>query len=99
MQAHDRGGWPTEEVIDQTEHALMDWERHIQAIVGILRMKGIIKIDELRRAIESIPSEQYEFLSYFERWAAAVEILVVEKGILTKNGIRQELAGLGKWES
>ena len=93
-QVHDRGGWPTQGPIDQTEHELMDWERRVQAMVGVLRLKGIIGVDELRRAIESIPPQQYESLGYFERWALAVETLVVEKGILTREEIRGKLASL-----
>ena len=98
MSTHDRGGWPTEEAIDPAEHDLMDWERHIQAIVGVLRLNGIIKVDELRRAIESIPAAQYETLSYFERWAVAVEALAVEKEILTREEIHQVLADHERWE-
>ena len=33
---HDRGGWPTDEPIDMTEHALADWELLMDAIVGEL---------------------------------------------------------------
>ena len=33
---HDRGGWPTNEPIDMTEHALADWELLMDAIVGEL---------------------------------------------------------------
>ena len=36
----------------------------------------------MRRAIESLPLERYEASSYYERWSAALEALLVEKGLL-----------------
>ena len=39
--------------------------------------------DEMRRVIQSLPPERYESLSYYEKWTAALEILLIEKGILT----------------
>ena len=80
---HDRGGWPTNEPIVRSEHYLMDWERRVDALHSVLGEKGLRRTDEMRRAIESLPLEQYEALSYYERWTAALEILLVEKGILT----------------
>ena len=51
-KAHDRGGWPTNEPIDRTEHHLMDWERRVDALHLVLGLKGIRTTDEMRRAIE-----------------------------------------------
>ncbi|MGH3108936.1 MAG: hypothetical protein ACRDN7_10085, partial [Rubrobacter sp.] len=46
--------------------------------------------DELRRAIESL--EDYRDLSYYERWVAATEKLLVEKGVLTSAEIDERAA-------
>ena len=86
-QVHDRGSWPTDEPIDRSEHEYLDWERKTHALVEVLREQGIIYTDELRRGIESLPPEQYETLSYYERWSASVELLLLEKSILTKDEI------------
>ena len=86
-QVHDRGGWPTDEPIDLSEHEYLDWERKTHALVEVLREQGIIYTDELRRGIESLPPEKYETLSYYERWSASVELLLLEKSILTKDEI------------
>lgn len=80
---HDRGGQPTTEPIHQDEHTLADWERRVDALHNVLGEKGIRRTDEMRRAIESLPAEQYESLSYYERWTAALEMLLVEKGIVS----------------
>lgn len=79
---HDRGGWPTDERIDRTEHELADWELHVDALVGALGSRGVMNVDELRRGIESMPPEAYERASYYERWLFSMETILEEKGII-----------------
>jgi hypothetical protein len=93
-RVHDRGGWPSEEPIDQSEHQIMDWERRVDGLRSVLGQKGLLRTDELRRAIESLAPEQYESLRYYERWTAALEDLMVEKGLLTKEEIDRRVAEL-----
>ena len=80
---HDRGGWPTSEPIDRTEHELEDWELLTDALVGALARAGVMNVDELRRGIESMPSDEYERASYYERWLFSVETNLAWKGILS----------------
>ena len=91
---HDRGGWPDETPIDRTEHEYADWERRVDAVHQTLGARGIRTTDEMRRAIESLPPERYEALSYYEKWTAALEILLIEKGILTAAEIDARTAEL-----
>ena len=79
---HDRGGWPTDERIDRTEHELADWELHVDALVGALGSRGVMNVDELRRGIESMPPEAYERASYYERWLFSMETILEEKGLI-----------------
>ena len=79
---HDRGGWPSDEPIDRAEHQLADWELHADALVGVLGARGVMNVDELRRAIESMPRDDYERASYYERWLCAMETILAEKGVL-----------------
>ena len=79
---HDRGGWPTDERIDRTEHELADWELHTDALVGALGARGVMNVDELRRGIESMPPDEYERASYYERWLFSMEAILAEKGIV-----------------
>ena len=95
-KTHDRGGWPIAGFIDKDEQQTMDWEMHVDGLVGVLRQKGIIKTDELRRAIESIEPRKYESLKYYERWMEAVESLLMEKVILTNGELDQKVAELQK---
>ena len=83
-KVHDRGGWPTDEEINREEHVLSDWERRVDAMHNVLSEKGMRRTDEMRRAIESLEPATYESLSYYERWTAALEILLLEKGVITR---------------
>ena len=88
------GGRPYHEPIDRSEHTLADWERRTNALVGVLREKRLINTDELRRGIETIPPHEYESLTYYERWSASLELLLVEKGLLTSEEIDSRAAAL-----
>ena len=79
---HDRGGWPTDALIDRTEHELADWELLTDALVGVLSQVGLMNVDELRRGIESMPPAEYERASYYERWLVSAETILTEKGVL-----------------
>jgi len=79
---HDRGGRATDAPIDRSEHELADWEMLMDAIVGVLGARGVMNVDELRRGIESMPPEEYERASYYERWLYSVETILKEKGVL-----------------
>ena len=68
--------------VDKGQHEVEDWERLADAINSALGSEGLYTTDEHRRAQESLPPEEYERLSYYERWVAATEKLLVEKGVL-----------------
>ena len=80
--------------LDTSQHEVEDWERLADAINSALGAKGLQTTDEHRRAIESL--EEYRDLSYYERWVAATEKLLVEKEILTRDEIDQRAAGIGR---
>jgi hypothetical protein len=83
---HDLGG-SSGGPIDRSQHETEDWERLADAVTIVLDKKGIKTTDEHRRAQESLPPELYRSLGYYERWIAATETLLVEKGILTREEI------------
>jgi hypothetical protein len=76
--------------VERGQHEVEDWERLADAINGALEGRGLQTTDQLRRAIESL--EDYRDLSYYERWAAATERLLVEKGVLTNKEIDERTA-------
>ena len=91
---HDLGGLPTDESIDQSDHTLMDWERRVDAVRGVMGNKGHVTVDELRRAIEGLGQAKYGSLSYYERWAAALEVLLAEKNFLTTAEVDEKVSQL-----
>ena len=93
QKVHDIGGKREEfGPIDRSGHQVEDWERLADAVNYVLNAKGHKTTDEMRRAIESL--EHYKEMSYYERWAAAAELLVVEKGLLTEEEIDARVAEL-----
>jgi nitrile hydratase subunit beta len=90
---HDRGGWSTDARIDRTEHELADWELLTDALVGVLGREELMNVDELRRGIESMPPNEYERASYYERWLHAIEAILTEKGALAPGELEARLGG------
>lgn len=76
--------------VDRSQHDVEDWERLAAAINSALGAKGLQSTDQHRRAIESL--ENYRDLSYYERWVAATEKLLVEKSILSSEEIDEKTA-------
>ena len=89
---HDRGGMSTDAPIDRSEHELSDWELLTDALVGTLGGQGLMNVDELRRGIESMPPDEYERASYYERWLYSIETILTEKGVLVPGELDARLA-------
>ncbi|MFZ2061840.1 MAG: nitrile hydratase subunit beta [Candidatus Binatus sp.] len=84
---HDMGGMDgfgpvVREQNEPVFHA--DWERRMYALVGPVMGSAQVNIDEFRHAIERIPPARYLASSYYERWVAAVETILVEHGVVTR---------------
>jgi nitrile hydratase len=58
-----------------------DWEARVWALNAVLRRRGAYNGDQLRDAIERLPPAQYLAASYYERWLAAIEELLAERGL------------------
>jgi len=95
---HDVGGLPGAGEINQAEHEMSDWEILADAVNQALGARGIKRTDEMRRAREEMDSAAYRDMSYYERWIASIEAVLIEKNILTKDEIDQKLAALeSRW--
>ena len=91
--------------IDKSQYETEDWECLADAVNIALDIKGLKTTDEQkglkttdehRRAIESL--EDYRELGYYERWVAATEKLLVEKGILTREEVDERSTEIeGRW--
>ncbi len=101
---HDVGGLD-EGPIDNATHELAFWEKQIDAVRGVIGAKGIATGHENRRNIEQLGHDVYETLNYYERWTAALQRQLIDKGVLTQDEIdakvaqvRQRLADTGELE-
>ena len=79
---HDIGGQPAGPV-ERSEHDYALWEKRVDAMLVLLSSKGLLKVDELRRGIESLGADVYDRLTYYERWIASITNNLVEKGVIT----------------
>ena|ERR1700687_1864652 len=84
---HDMGGMDgfgpvVREADEPVFHA--EWERRVFVLVSSALGAAQINLDEFRHAIERIPPGQYLASSYYERWLAAAETLLVERGMITR---------------
>ena len=50
-----------------------------------------MNVDELRRGIESMPPDDYERASYYERWLYSAETILAEKGLLAPGELEARL--------
>jgi nitrile hydratase subunit beta len=88
---HDMGGMDgfgpvIREENEPVFHA--DWERRLYPLAMLtLRQLGV-SADEFRHAIERIPPARYLADSYYERWLAAVETVLLERGAVTREEFR-----------
>jgi hypothetical protein len=88
---HDMGGLPAGAVAP-SEHDYAAWERRIDALSVILGRNAKITVDERRRAIESLPPDAYDRMSYYERWTAALAHTMLERGLITTEELARKMA-------
>jgi nitrile hydratase len=89
-RVNDVGGVEGFGPIDTTEsdepfHA--DWEARVYALIVTLIGKGMFSLDEFRDAIERLPPERYLGASYYEKWLAGVETVLVERGVVAVGAV------------
>ncbi len=95
---HDLGGMHgfgaiAREVDEPVFHA--DWERRVFALDLLVEafVEGA-NIDAFRHAIERLDPVTYLGVSYYEKWAHALEKLLVEAGVVTLEEIAERVAAL-----
>lgn len=95
--AHDLGGLPAAP-LDLGEHEKTFFDQRVDAMMRLLAhpVHGYFTVDAMRRAIESLPHDEYHSLTYYERWLRAIRKLTVEKGLLDEGEIERKLAALAR---
>ena len=90
-QHHDMGGRPAGPVEHDEARSYSDWERRVDALSVILGMKKILTVDERRRAIESLPPQAYDAMSYYERWTMALAQTLIQRGVITTEELARKM--------
>jgi hypothetical protein len=87
---HDVGGQEGGPV-DLSEHDIAHWEWQIDAMVRLALSKGLISdFAELRDGIERLTPEDYENLTYYERWAKSLAYTLVSRGIISEAALAEK---------
>ncbi len=97
--AHDLGGVQLgldgDGSIELKDHTLAHWELSIHALLVSLssRAPRLLTTDELRRAVEALPTDIYGGWDYYERWAAGITAILLERNVITQPELDQEIYG------
>ena len=84
--------------VDRVEHNPAHWEKQVDAMLTLLsdEKRGLLRVDELRRGIESLGPQAYDELSYYERWIESIRLIMVEKGVVSEAEIAERIDALSK---
>jgi hypothetical protein len=90
---HDMGGVSKYlcEPVDVEPHALTDFDKEVDALAAVLRMKRMFTVDEMRRGIEAIPEAEYHRLSYYRRWIRSITDNLLRNGVITESELQTAL--------
>jgi len=91
------GGLPAGPV-ERDEHAYDEWERRVDALMMLLsdKERRLLRVDELRRNIESLGAEAYDRMGYYERWMHAIAQTLIERGVISIDELGRTMAGGGE---
>lgn len=92
---HDMGGMHGFGPVPEDQAAFhADWERTAYALNKLVRIQGVYNIDEFRHSVERMDPAAYLGATYFERWFAGAERLLLEKDVLDEAEIERRLAAM-----
>lgn len=92
---HDMGGEPAGSVTP-TEHDYSLWEKRTDALMMLLsdQKRQLLRVDQLRRAIEQLGPQAYDRMSYYERWIASITQNMLERGVFTAEELGRKMAAV-----
>jgi hypothetical protein len=99
---HDMGGVEpfVSEKIDRTEPELTQFDKQVDALMNLLSHASLrlVRVDEIRNAIESLPPAEYDDLAYYEKWIHAISEVLVHKDIIGEEELVLKLAEIRQEE-
>ncbi len=94
---HDMGGAVpdgTDAAVGHDELAPALWEQRVDAMLQLLRARGLIGLDELRRHVEGLGDSAYRQLDYYERWVAAMGNALLASGVISSEELGQRMSAI-----
>ena len=90
---HDMGGMPAGRC-EPDEHEYQQWEKRVDALMMLLsdKERALLKVDELRRNIESLGADAYERMGYYERWMHAITQTLIQRGAISIDELGRKMA-------
>ena len=72
------------------------WEKRVDAMMRLLSSPDValMRVDELRRGIETLGEAAYNAEPYYGKWARSLVKIMVEKGVLTRDELDARIAAL-----
>jgi hypothetical protein len=97
---HDYGGQPAGPV-DPIAHDPTFWERRLDAISQLLGdpRRRILRVDELRWMRETMDSQEYERLSYYEKWVSSLARILIKKNVISEDELAAAMTEIRGRES
>ena len=92
---HDMGGMPAGKCeLDEHEYEL--WEKRVDALMMLLsdKERQLLKVDELRRTIESLGADADERMGYYERWMHSISQTLIQRGVISIDELGRKMAEL-----
>ena len=86
---HDMGGLPAGKV-ERSEHDYAEWERRIDALAVLMGAKGVT-VDERRKNIEALAPEDYDRMSYYERWIVSLAQSLLQRGVISTEELARKM--------
>ena len=79
---------------ERDEHEYEQWEKRVDALMMLLsgRKPDLMKVDELRRNIESLGPAAYDSMGYYERWMHAIAQTLIQRGVISIDELGRKLA-------
>jgi hypothetical protein len=92
---HDMGGLPAGKC-EADEHEYELWEKRVDALMMLLsdQERQLLKVDELRRNIESLGADAYERMGYYERWMHSISQTLIQRGVISIDELGRKMAEL-----
>jgi len=90
---HDMGGLPAGKC-EPDEHEYALWEKRVDALMMLLsdRERQLLRVDELRRNIESLGADAYERMGYYERWMHSICQTLIQRGVIGIDELGRKMA-------